>query len=105
MQLVTLGKSGSEAASQLQGRIARAFSSKQFGEYHGYEGCYSIYFVSSRIVRLSGLLQKFSNDDNWACCCIFLQKRAGIDKMDYYIFRRKYLLGCLGKLGEVLKQQ
>ena len=26
MQRVTLGKSGSEAASQLQGRIARAFS-------------------------------------------------------------------------------
>ena len=27
MQRATLGKSGSEAASQLQGRIARAFSS------------------------------------------------------------------------------
>ena len=30
MQLATLGKSGSEAASQLQGRIARAFSSNSF---------------------------------------------------------------------------
>ena len=30
MQLATLGKSGSEAASQLQGRIARAFSSNNF---------------------------------------------------------------------------
>ena len=40
MQWATLGKSGSEAASQLQGRIARAFS----------------YFDSSTIVRLSGLL-------------------------------------------------
>ena len=28
MQRATLGKNGSEAASQLQGRIARAFSSK-----------------------------------------------------------------------------
>ena len=28
MQRATLGKSGSEAASQLQGRIARTFSSK-----------------------------------------------------------------------------
>ena len=27
------------------------------------------------------------------------------DKMDYHMFRKKYLLGCLGKLGEVLKQQ
>ena len=35
----------------------------------------------------------------------FLRKRAGIDKMDYHMFRRKYLLGCLGKLGEVLKHQ
>ena len=24
--------------------------------------------------------------------------------MDYCMFRRKYLLGCLGKLGEVLRQ-
>ena len=30
MQRATLGKSGSEAASQLQGRIARAFSSNFF---------------------------------------------------------------------------
>ena len=49
--------------------------------------------------------KKFSNDDTWACWCIILRKRAGIDKMDYQMFRRKYLLGCSGKLGEVLKQQ
>ena len=30
MQRATLGKSGSEAASQLQGRIARVFSSNSF---------------------------------------------------------------------------
>ena len=30
MQRATLGKSGSDAASQLQGRIARAFSSNSF---------------------------------------------------------------------------
>ena len=28
---------------------------QQFGEYHGYDGCYSIYFGSSTIVKLSGL--------------------------------------------------
>ena len=28
-----------------------------------------------------------------------------MDKMDYRLFRKKYLLGCLGKLGEVSKQQ
>ena len=73
---------------------------QQFGEYHGHDGCYSIYFD-----RLSGSLQKVSNDGIWACWCIILRKRAGIDKMDYHTFRRKYLLGCSGKLGEVLKQQ
>ena len=27
-----------------------------------------------------------------------------MDKTNYRLFRRKYLLGCLGKLGEVSKQ-
>ena len=52
MQRAALGKSGSEVASHLQGRIFQ----QQFGEYHGYNGCYSIYFDSSTIVRLPGLL-------------------------------------------------
>ena len=52
------------------------------------------------MVRLSGLLKKVSNDDIWVCWCIILQKRAGINKMDYRMLRRKYLLGCLGKLGD-----
>ena len=56
MQRATLGKSGSEAASQLQGRIARVFSSNSLVNTIGYDGCYSIYFDSSIIVRLSGLL-------------------------------------------------
>ena len=45
---------------------------------------------------------KVSNDDTWACWCIILQKRAGIDKMDYCMFQRKYLLGCLGNLHQML---
>ena len=75
---------------------------QQFGEYHGYYGCYLIYSDRSTIIRLSGLLHKVSNDDTWACWCI-LRKRAAIDKMDYHMFQRKCLLGCSGKLGEVLK--
>ena len=63
---------------------------QQFGEDHGYEGCYSIYFDSSTIIRLSGSLQKVSNDDTWACWCIILRKRAGIDNMDYHMFQRKF---------------
>ena len=56
MQRATLGKSGSEAASQLQGRIARAFSSNNLVNTMDMRGFYSIYFDSSTIVRLSGLL-------------------------------------------------
>ena len=37
---------------------------------------------------------------------LFILKEQGdIDKMDYRMFRRKYLNGCLGKLGEFSKQQ
>ena len=53
-----------------------------------------VYYKTSRMM-----------DDTWACWGVILRKRAGIDKMDYHIFRRKYLFGCLEKLGEVLKQQ
>ena len=63
--------------------------------------------TAAQIVRLSGLLQKVSNDNTWARWCIILRKRPGIDKMDYHMFRREYLPGCLGKLEVevVLKQQ
>ena len=104
MQRATLGKSGSEASSQLQYRIARAFSSNSFVNTMDMTAAIFIYFDSSTIVRLSGLLQKVSNDDTWARWCIILRKRAGTGKMDYHMLRREYLLGCLGKLGEVSKQ-
>ena len=56
MQQATLGKSGSEAASQLTRSDSENIFQQLFGEYHGYNGCYSIYFDSSTIVRLLGLL-------------------------------------------------
>ena len=74
---------------------------QQFGENHGNDRCNSIYFDISTIVWLSRLLQHVSNDDIWACWCILRRKWADINKMDYRLFRRNYLLGCLGKLGEV----
>ena len=53
-----------------------------------------VYYKKSRmtILGLAGVL-------------IIQRKRAGIDKMDCHMFRRKYLLGYSGKLKEVLKQQ
>ena len=35
--------------------MIKSIFQQQFGEYHEYDGCYSIYFDSSTIVRLSGL--------------------------------------------------
>ena len=55
------------------------------------------------MVRLSGLLQKVSNDDAWDFWCIILRKRAGIDKMDYRMFQRKHLLGCFREARGGLK--
>ena len=106
MQRATLGKSGSEAASQLQDRIARAFSSNSLVNTMDMTAAIQyiltaaqslgsqVYYKKSRmtILGLAGVL--FCD-----------RKRAGTDKIDYHMFRRKYLLGCSGKLGEVLKQQ
>ena len=85
--------------------MARAFSSNSLVNTIDMTAAIQYIFDSSTIVRLSGLLQKVSDDDTWACWCIILPKRAGIDKMDYHTFQRTYVLGCSGKLGEVLKQQ
>ena len=56
MQRATLGKSGSEAASKFTRSDSESIFQQQFGEYHGYNDCYSIYFDSSTIDGLSGLL-------------------------------------------------
>ena len=62
--------------------------------------------VLSNLMSCSNLgwlnVQQLINLASW---CIILPERAGTDKMDYRTFRRKYLLGCLGKLGEFSKQQ
>ena len=106
MQRATLGKSGSEAASQLQGRIARAFSSNSFVNTMGMTGAIEYILTAAQSLGSQDFYRKSRMTiRTWARWCIILQKRAGIDKMDYHMFRREYLLGCLGELGEVLKQQ
>ena len=99
MQWATLGKSGSEAGSQLQGRIARAFSSNSLvNTMNIYMAAFIQYILTAAQSLGSQVYYKFSNDDIWACWCITLRKRAGKDKMDYHMFRTKYLRGCSGKL-------
>ena len=101
----TLGKSGSEAASQLQGRIERAFSSNSLVNTMDMTAAIQYILTAAQSLGSQVYYKKSANDDTWACWRIILPRRAGIDKMDYHIFRRKYLLGSSGKLGEVLKQQ
>ena len=106
MQRATLGKSGSEAASWLQGRMARAFFSNSL--VNAMEMKAAIQYILTAAQWLCS--QDYNKKSRmtilaWACWCIILRKRAGIDQMDYRMFRRKYLLGCLGKLGQVSKQQ
>ena len=59
MQRATLGKSGSEAASQLQGGTARTFSSNIL--VNTMEVMAAVQHIL--IVRFSGLLTKVSIDD------------------------------------------
>ena len=57
MQRATLGKSGSEAASQLQGRIARAFSSNSLVNTMDMTATIQYILTAALvIVRLSGAL-------------------------------------------------
>ena len=80
MQRATLGKSGSEAASQLQGRIARAFSSNSL--VNSMDITAAIQYILTAAQSLG---------DIWTWCMI-LRKRAGIDKMDYHMFEENTYL-------------
>ena len=56
MHRATLGKSGSEAASQLLDRDGEIILQQQFFENHGNACCYLIHFDISIIIWLSKLL-------------------------------------------------
>ena len=88
MQLATLGKSGSEAASQLQGRVLRAFSSNSLVNTMDMTAAIQYILTAAQLLG-SRAYNKVSNDDTWACWCIILRNRAGIDRMDYHIFQRR----------------
>ena len=105
MQRAALGKSGSEAASQLQGRIARAFSSNSLVNTMDMTAAIQyiltaaqslgsqVYYKKSRMTILA-----------WACRCIILRKLAGIDKMDQHIYPKKILTWMLREAMGDLKQ-
>ena len=68
MQRATLGKSGFEAASQLQCRIARAFSSNSL--VNTMDMTAAIQYILTAAQSLSSqVYYKGSNNDTWACWC------------------------------------
>ena len=96
MQRATLGKSGSEAASHLQGRIAGAFSSNSL---------VNTMEMTAAIQYILTAAQSLGSQDYYEKSRMTILGLPGVDNMDYRMFRRKYLLGFWGKLGEVSKQQ
>ena len=102
MQRATLGKSGSEAASRLQGRIARAFCSNSLVNTMDMTAAIQYILRAAQSVGSQVYYKKSRVTMLGYAGVLFCEN---IDKMDYHMFRRKYLLGCSGKLGEVLKQQ
>ena len=96
MQRATLGKSGSKTASQLQGQAARVLTRSSLG---------NTMEITAAIQYILTATQSLGSQDYYKKWCIILPKRLAIDKMDYCMFRRKFLLGCLGYLREAVKQQ
>ena len=82
MQRATLGKSGSEAASQLQGR---AFSSNSLVNTMDMTAAIQYILTAAQSLGSQVYYKKVSNDDTLASWCIIVRKRAGIDKMDHHI--------------------
>ena len=102
MQLALLGKRGSVAAPQLQGRTARACPINSL--VNTMEVTAAIQYIWTAAQSL-GSQDYYKKSPYLGLLVYYSAKRTGIDEIDYCMFRRKYLLGCLGKLGEASKQQ
>ena len=48
--------------------------------------------TAAQLLGSQDYYKKVSNDNTWACWCIILWKRAGIDKMDYHMFKENTYL-------------
>ena len=99
MGRATLGKSGSDAASQFYGRIARAFSSNSLVNTMDMMAPIQYILTAAQLLGSQVYYKRSRMTILGLAGVLFCEN----DKMDYHMFRRKYLLGCLGKPGEVLK--
>ena len=88
MQRATLGKNGSEAAPQLHGRIARAFSSNSLVNTMEITAATQYILAAAQSLGSKGYYKKSPMTILGLAGVLFC------DKMDYLMFRRKYLLGA-----------
>ena len=72
MQRATLGKSGSEAAPQLQGRIARAFSSNSLVNAMKVTAAIQYILTTAQLLGSQDYYKISPIKISWACWCIIL---------------------------------
>ena len=73
MQRATLGKSGSEAAPQLQGRIARAFSSNSLVNTMKMMAAIQFIFTPAQSLGSQGYYKKFRMTILWLAGVLFCE--------------------------------
>ena len=105
MQRAALGKSGSKAASQLQGQIARAFSINSLVNTMDMTAAIQYILTTAQSLGSQVYYKKSRMTILGLAGVLFFENKQAQTKLDYHMFRRIYLLGCSGKLQEVLKQQ
>ena len=102
MQQAILGKSGSEPSSELQGQIARAFSSKILVNTMDMTAAIQYILTAAQLLSSQVYYKKSRRMVLGLAGVLFCKNELAQTK---WTIQRKCLLGCLGKLGEVLKQQ
>ena len=93
MQRATLGKSCYETASQLQGRIARAFFGNSLVNTMDMTAAIQYILTASQSLGSQVYYKKSRITILELAGVLFCEKRAGIDKMDYHMLQTKYVLG------------
>ena len=99
LQRATLGKRGSEAAPQLQGRIARAFSNKSLLNTMEMMAVIQYILTAAQPLGSQGYYEKDSNDDTWACWCIILRNQQAWTKWIIVCFEENTYLNAYVTLG------
>ena len=107
MQRATLGKSGSEAASQLQGRIARAFSSNSLVNTMDMTAAIEYILTAAQWLGSQHYYRKSRMTAGYLGSLVYYSARTSRHRQNGLSYVPKRILTWMlsRKLGEVLKQQ